>query len=111
MDPQSGEVRRHHVHEKNLQNAVKEAIRKAGVAKAASCHTFRHSFATHLLDRVKRRSRHAVLFRTTAWPLFGFTQLGHGDIKTTMIYLQTVPGITLKEAKSPLDIGLDTHAA
>lgn len=49
-DPRSHETRRHHVSEKSLQNAVKLAIKQAHIAKAASCHTFRHSFATHLLE-------------------------------------------------------------
>jgi integron integrase len=50
IDPRSGELRRHHVSEKNLQNAVKAAIKRARIHKAASCHTLRHSFATHLLE-------------------------------------------------------------
>jgi len=49
-DPRSGERRRHHVAENNLQKAVKAAIERAGIRKAASCHTFQHSFATHFLD-------------------------------------------------------------
>jgi len=50
LDPRTGEKRRHHMADKNLQNAVKVAIRAARIPRAASCHTFRHSFATHLLE-------------------------------------------------------------
>jgi site-specific recombinase XerD len=69
----TGEEGRHHAHETILQRAVKEAVRKACVVKAVGCHTFRYSFATHLLEA-------GYDIRTIQ------ELLGHKDVSTTMIY-------------------------
>ncbi|MES9899732.1 MAG: integron integrase [Sedimenticola sp.] len=89
LDPRSGIKRRHHVGQSSVQKLVKKAIKSAGIQKHAGSHTFRHSFATSLLEK-------NTDLRTIQ------ELLGHSDIKTTQIYTHVL-GVNSKGVVSPLD--------
>jgi len=84
------ELRRYHLHNTHVQDALYEAVRKAKLTKRVTAHTFRHTYATHMLQA-------GYDLRTIQ------TLLGHADIRTTMIYLHCLPPQPGKEVKSPLD--------
>ena len=89
-DPLNGHLGRHHVHENSQQKAVRQAGRLARLTKPVSCHTFRHFFATHLLE--------------AGYDIWTVEHLhGHKDVSTTMIYTHVMkqPGIGVR---SPLDM-------
>lgn len=88
-DPYGSGLNRHHMNEQNVRRRVKEAVRRAGIVQPATCHTFRHSFATHLLED-------GYDIRTVQ------ELLGHSDVKTTMIYTHVMQK-GAKGVKSPLD--------
>lgn len=90
-DPRTGETRRHHIHETNVQRVIREAARRAGILKPVGPHTLRHCFATHLLEN-------GYDIRTVQ------ELMGHADVRTTQIYTHVMKK-GAGAVKSPLDRG------
>ena len=106
-DPHTGVVRRHHVSESSVQKAVKKAARLAGINKRVTCHTFRHSFATHLLEDGCDTPGPLALVLDDKYRAQGQRVrtvqelLGHKDVRTTMTFRQAPGPLALYRTLGP----------